>query len=827
MKTKTLATAVALMLVLAIALPMMFGGDQSRPLLPRLVHAAGPSGESVLSGLLSGAELTLEAELPDVPSEVPVYVAQSHVPATPEEALAWARDFGFTDARIYRDPREPETLFIRTGDDRHLTFRRYGPMAEIHYGDAAAAAREGTPLPFEQAAEAAEAFLQEHNMLPDEYRVQEVENFAPSAESPFQMVEIVLLQDGRPVVGYHATMHVSVNPAGEVTYAALNPLTLEESHVYPIKSAQEAYAALSDGEAGRPFRLDVDRSAPDAPDIRHYRPEPPTYSVGDVITVTGWVQVLVAEDGSDVYAHLTARDGLEYDLTGPRLAELTDVGYNDLRVTGALVAQTGQTGEQRWQLAMNDWEIAPPQKIQCLVGTFVREDGQTWLGVDEAAMLPEAVALPESGRYRLPGAPHELGDGERIEVCANAWPATGDVEWRSITTPPPSEQTPVSGNSSSVVVVETVEAVAEAPTGPPPSTPTPLPRTHVVQEDETLQKIADRYSVTVDALLAANDGLDASQISVGRLLFIPEPSQPVTEPQAPGATSTPIPASPSSPGGEFPFEIGQQVEITGVVHATIYVDVDTQRTVVNLSTLTLPSYPLIGPPELLEKIAEHHRLHVRVWGEVVAAGEEWRPMEHAIQVERFEKLWPEEWIEGFLGHLEMETLEGRQVVVFTDHETEQRYVIDRSLEVEDYWVQGRDAILDFEQIFVAGVVRPGATFAGLPLLRLTSSQHGRETEAATSADEFAVDVGPNIVNEADRLGELEGDFVIDRVELAYYYEPQLGYVVRSEDGPPPTPEPPTETVVQPVWVFYGHNAEGSVRFTAYVQAAVEELVRGE
>ena len=77
------------------------------------------------------------------------------------------------------------------------------------------------------------------------------------------------------------------------------------------------------------------------------------------------------------------------------------------------------------------------------------------------------------------------------------------------------------------------------------------------------------------------------------------------------------------------------------------------------------------------------------------------------------------------------------------------------------------------------------------------------------------------------MGELEGDFVIDRVELAYYYEPQPGYVIRSEDGPPPTPELPTETVVQPVWVFYGHNADGSVRFTAYVQAAVEELVRGE
>ena len=243
----------------------------------------------------------------------------------------------------------------------------------------------------------------------------------------------------------------------------------------------------------------------------------------------------------------------------------------------------------------------------------------------------------------------------------------------------------------------------------------------------------------------------------------------------------------------------------------------------------LPSYyPLLGSQERLEEIAEHHRLHVRVWGEVVAAGEEWRPVEQAIQVERFEKLWPEEQLQGFLGHIEPETLDGRQVAVFTDHETEQRYVIAQSLEEENFYMPERDTLPDAAQRFVAGGVRPGATFAGLPLLRLTSSRHGRETEAATSADEFAVDVGPNIVNEAERrTSELHGAFVVDRVELAYYYDPQPGYVVRSKDGPPPTPEPPTETVVQPVWIFYGHNAEGNVRFTAYVQAAVEELVRGE
>ncbi|HET92332.1 MAG TPA: LysM domain-containing protein [Chloroflexi bacterium] len=819
MKMKTgLAFAAAAALILAILLPMVLDRDHTPPPLPRLVHAAGPSFGPAPPGLLTGAELTLIADLPDAPPKAPVYVAYSRVPATPEEALAWAQEFGLTDGRLYRDPREPEAIFVRTGDDRHLTFRHFGPMAEIHYGDDKAAAREGAPLSFEQAAEAAVRFLREHNLLPDEYRVQDpaIRYLAP--DHPLRLVEIVPLLDGQPVVGDHVSMHVSVNPAGEVTYAAINPLTFEKSHTYPIKSAQEACATLSDGDAGRPFRLNIDRSAPDAPDIRRYQPEPPARSIGDMMTIAGWVQVLAAEDGSDVWARLSGRDGVAYDLTGPRLAELIDVGYNDVLVTGTLVAQTGA---QRWQLALSEWGTAPPQKFECLVGTFVWEGDEAWLKADEAAPLPEAE------RYRLPGAPDELEGGERVEVCAAAWPAVGAaVDWRSLTTPPISEQTPVVGSSSTIVVVEAIE---ESPTAPPPPTPTPLPRTHVVQTGETLRVIADQYGITVDDLLAANNGLDASQISVGQALVIPEPSQPVTETQpAPAATSTPVP----HPQMEIPFEIGQQVEITGVVYAIIYVEGDTRRIEVNLdvreTNQELPPYPLLGPQELLEEIAEHHRLHVRVWGEIVAAGEAWRPVGQAIQVERFEKLWAEERIEGFLGHVELETLAGRQVAVFTDHETEQRYVIDQSLEAESYWTSVRDPLLDFEQVFITGIVRPGATYAGLPVLGLTSSKYGADTRAATSADAFSVDVGPIVVNEAERqMGRLEGAFVVDRVELAYYYEPQPGYVIRSQDGPPPTPEPPRETIVQPVWILHGRNADGSVRFTAYVQAAVEELVRGE
>lgn len=50
--------------------------------------------------------------------------------------------------------------------------------------------------------------------------------------------------------------------------------------------------------------------------------------------------------------------------------------------------------------------------------------------------------------------------------------------------------------------------------------------------------------------------------------------------------------------------------------------------------------------------------------------------------------------------------------------------------------------------------------------------------------------------------------VVESVELAYYV-PQ---------------SPSAELIVQPVWAFRGSNADGTARFTAYVQAAVDELV---
>lgn len=743
--------AVAAALVLALVLPALIGGDHDLPPLPRLVQASSPGSQPIPQGLLASADLTLTADLPDAPAEVTVYrVTTAPLPTTPEEALAWARNFGLPDPRVYRDPREPEALFVLSDDGQQLTFRQFGPMGSIDYGNAAAApptvggGQGGAPLPLDQAADVAVTFLREHDLLPVAHRIQDSEHFAPRPENPIRFVHVVPELNGHPLVGYRSGAQVAVNPAGQVTYASFNPLTFERDGDYPIKPVQEAYEDLSSGQVtGSPFRLDTDIRYSAEMDVQHYSPPPPVWSIGQPVTITGWVQVLVAEDGDDVRAQLMARDGTQYDLAGPRVAELSDVGFDDVQIQGMVVAQVGP---DRWQVEVTDWETVPPRKPQDLTGTFTRERGSGWLTTDEGE------------RYRLLNAPEELSDGERIEVWADERPAEGEgLDWWSITAPPMSENEVAAGAVSQVIVsVESEKILPETPVGV----------------------------------------------------------------EAPVGIPTP----------KAPFEIGQSVEVTGAVHATIFVSGKSRRVEAFLDVdepgEERPFYPLSGPPDVLEAIAQLDQLHVRVRGRTIASAQEWAPGGLGIEIEDFEKIWPDEHVQGFLGHIDLETLEGREVAVFTDRETGQRYVLGPDVDVwaADYARPG--APPPGEQTWVAGVIHPTQTFAGLPVLAPHTMRSGPSVKAATSAGEIPLDI-PQVVDESrfpPGPGELQGTFVVDRVELAYYYEPQMGYVARSTDRAP-TWTHPTEQTVQPVWVFYGHNADDTVRFTAYVQAVAEEHVQ--
>jgi LysM repeat protein len=94
------------------------------------------------------------------------------------------------------------------------------------------------------------------------------------------------------------------------------------------------------------------------------------------------------------------------------------------------------------------------------------------------------------------------------------------------TTPPPAvEGYPAAQPEQIPLVPEDQQAGYPAPTEQPPEVaPSPSPTTllyHIVQPGENLTRIANQYGVTVDALAAANNLTNASQILSGTVLIIP------------------------------------------------------------------------------------------------------------------------------------------------------------------------------------------------------------------------------------------------------------------------------------------------------------------
>ena len=66
--------------------------------------------------------------------------------------------------------------------------------------------------------------------------------------------------------------------------------------------------------------------------------------------------------------------------------------------------------------------------------------------------------------------------------------------------------------------------------------------------------------------------------------------------------------------------------------------------------------------------------------------------------------------------------------------------------------------------------------------------------------------------------EIDRSFVVEDVKLNYYY----GVYISLDGGYESSLQ--AEQIVQPVWVFSGHNADRTRRFVAYVQAVREEYV---
>ncbi len=212
----------------------------------------------------------------------------------------------------------------------------------------------------------------------------------------------------------------------------------------------------------------------------------------------------------------------------------------------------------------------------------------------------------------------------------------------------------------------------------------------------------------------------------------------------------------------------------------------------------------------LQGLDSLNKLHVKIWGTFQMAGEV-----PTIQVERYEKAYPDEVYQAWLGHEKVVTLEGRPVMLFTDISGKQ-YVFERSIENSPV---GMEDGFRGEQFVVEGTLSL-KTFAGYPMILefAASIAPGRtdlsgyqlqgnqvfedHQEGATPPPPLAQDSVKNVV--------------IDQVELVYFaYDFSHGGGFDVNTSP--------MRYVQPVWRFSGKLNDGRL-VQVLVQAVTDQYL---
>ena len=706
--------------------------------------------------------ITLEAEITADPGEVPLYQAiPEPVPTTPEAALAWAQEFGLTGPQIYRSQNEQDPgIYVLGSDGQRLIFFNFGGFGQINYAFPAAGLMDGEPLPFAEAAEAAIAFLSTHNLLPTDYHIEP----AMGDSGPIRQVLIQpKIEEG--VISGDSGLRLGVNASGQVVHASLSRLQLESAGNTTVISAEAAYEDLlaSRNVLGSTYS----RMATAGVGYRTYWPPAPTWEVGQTVDLTGYAHVLVHAETDAPLVELSGPDQVSYLLSGEDLAAISEQAQQGaVQVQGTITAQNGSNG---WQVAVEDWQAVSPDEFNtpCLIGALSRVG-------DAVRFVSEA-----GDEYGLPHAPEDITEGEQMEVCATPAELGADLVWYHISVPPQGPGIPAGGVVTEQMVVEEAVEVAV---------------TRVV----TVEEVGEE---------GGSGLIEAIPVPVATAEFI-EPTDP--------------------------YEIGDEVTLTGVVQLFRIIDgageerlEATFRNDGDQGEATYPlTYALLATPELLEEMAEFHELHIRVYGRVVPLPDTemyMRPHEsQAIEVDSFDRPWPEERMERFLGHGSIEEIEGKQVLVFTDHATDEQYV----LTPIDFPPQAyeHDPLLQEEQVLLTGVVHSTDSFGGLPLLERRGSSTGPDIAAAADVSELPIYDHDRIpVIDESRMaprdgvaGVLHGDVIIERVALLYPYQLQgMAYGSDSEES---GLEP---VLLEPVWAFYGRSADGTEQFIIWVRAIAE------
>lgn len=207
-------------------------------------------------------------------------------------------------------------------------------------------------------------------------------------------------------------------------------------------------------------------------------------------------------------------------------------------------------------------------------------------------------------------------------------------------------------------------------------------------------------------------------------------------------------------------------------------------------------------------IEQFNHLSVRLWGTFDTV--DGQP---SILVDRYEKAYPEEKIEAWLGVIKNQKVNGRLVQVFYDVQGS-AYVLENStmmpedLVLQDSGQGGR--------VVIEGVIIGGKTYGEYRLIRDFSSEMNstrKDLEGYTLQS-----TQPFILDEADFQDPWQGTITIDKIQLSYYTEQMPDNLTDWEEN--------TGRYVQPVWLFSGRTENGGV-MTLMVQAVADKYLSAQ
>jgi hypothetical protein len=731
--------------------------QQELPPLPKLPSLqaliAYAKSVPVASSLFASASTTItpttfvlpvdiQANLPRVPSEIPVYRLITSPPFTPEQAHQVANRFEI-QGELYHTyqwrvgelaftvapPADDQPgLVIEAGKRRVL----FSPMeaAYLYLDDSGAKTAGADSTSFEDAARVAADFLQSHGLLETPYQV-----LAP--DSPGGPLRFVRLLDGHPLLVPYAQVTLASNQ--QVSQVFYRRLRLEADAAYPVRNAQQAWDAY---QAGGPLGTSAIRTwqqiTPQASPIKPQTWQRP-FKPGPAANIYGIPTIYLSMDSGPTIVRLG--DVIIQGAPPEWAAFKSKVPF--VHAWGTLIEMPG--GGLLLQLA--GWEALPSGSLPEWQGRLAQLNG-TWLltqAVPAGQPAPDLQNNAVGETFILPDAPPDLPFGSWAIVSGRRLPNPSQdyaqIDWLQIQINPDT-----AGGAGGGGGAESDEPPPQAanPAGELQPTPAGPP------DGEHLEGALGILNAWIE-----QDSQGNSQVKAG--LCVPDP----------------------------------------------------QRSPLNCFW----SAALEGPG--IAGIEKYDSLYVRVWGtfRVVDAS---IPLQ-TISVERYEKAYPQEKIQAWLGTYEIASLQGKPALLFHSMDG-LTFATAESLDVPDDptgqsdWERSAARFVAGGQWIIEGVLYPERTLSGYAILRVITL---KAAQGVKDLQGYQLTQRPQVIPVEPSESNANQSYTVEAVDLVFYTMPVL---------PETSEKDPSFIVVQPFWRFAGHSSDGS-HFEIWVQAIRDEYLR--